>query len=442
MCLMLAFNLKYIQTKNMFKTLILISVSFISVLINAKTVIHAGYLFDTEKGNLEPEISIIVDNDKIVDVIEGYVAPDPDDQYIDLTGYYLLPGLIDMHVHLTNRSSNRAYLERTTLNPADYAIRATKNAEITLFSGFTTVRNLGDSDGITISLRNAINQGITDGPRIYSSGKTITSTGGHGDSTNSLNNALTSDLGPAEGVINGKDDALKAVRHRYKENADLIKITATGGVLSNAKDGQNPQLTLEEIEAVVSAAKDYGFKVAAHAHGSEGIKRATRAGVDSIEHGTLMDREGAALMRERGTYYVPTLLAGNWVAEKALIKDYYPPFVEKKALEIGPKLQATFSMAHQAGVKIAFGTDSGVSPHGENAKEFKLMVEGGMSEKDAILTATIIAADLLGETERLGSIAKEKYADIVAVSENPLEDITILESIDFVMKGGKVIKEP
>ena len=243
-------------------------------------------------------------------------------------------------------------------------------------------------------------------------------------------------------MINGKDDALKAVRHRYKENADLIKITATGGVLSNAKDGQNPQMTLEEIEAVVSTAKDYGFKVAAHAHGSEGIKRATRAGVDSIEHGTLMDREGAALMRERGTYYVPTLLAGNWVAEKALIKDYYPPFVEKKALEIGPKLQATFSMAHQAGVKIAFGTDSGVSPHGENAKEFKLMVEGGMSEKDAILTATIIAADLLGETESLGSIAKEKYADIVAVSENPLEDISILESIDFVMKGGKVIKEP
>ena len=250
-----------------------------------------------------------------------------------------------MHVHLTNQSSNRAYLERITLNAADYAIRATKNAEKTLMAGFTTVRNLGDSDSITISLRNAINNGIVIGPRIFSSGKTISSTGGHGDSTNSLNQRLTSDLGPKDGVMNGELDALKSVRYRYKENADLIKITATGGVLSNAKDGQNPQMTLNEIKAVVDAAKDYGFKVAAHAHGSEGIKRATLAGVDSIEHGTLMDKEGAQLMRENGTYYVPTLLAGRWVADKALIKDYYPPFVEKKALEIGPKLQSTFSMA-------------------------------------------------------------------------------------------------
>ena len=416
--------------------------SIICLSVNGKTVIHAGYVFNADNGTVEPEISIIIEDDRISEVIEGYVDPDSDDVYIDLSAYYVLPGLIDMHVHLTNQSSNKAYIERITLNPADYAIRATKHAEATLFAGFTTVRNLGDSDSVTIALRNAINSGIVLGPRIFTSGQTISSTGGHGDSSNSLNMKLTSDLGPKDGVMNGEQDALKSVRYRYKENADLIKITATGGVLSNAKDGQNPQMTIQEISAVVIAAKDYGFKVAAHAHGAEGIKRATIAGVDSIEHGTLMDNEGAALMREKGTYYVPTLLAGKWVADKALIPDYYPPFVEKKALEIGPKLKSTFSMALQAGVKIAFGTDSGVSPHGENAKEFSLMVEAGMSEKDSILSATNYASELLGESKNIGSIVKGKYADLIGVSRDPLEDITILETVDFVMKGGEVIKQP
>ena len=424
------------------KVIVVLAFSIISVFLNAKTVIHVGNLFDVKSGNLLPEMSVFVENEFITEVVEGYVPPDPEDIYIDLTGYYAFPGLIDMHVHLTSQSSNRAYLENFTLNVADYAIRATKNAEKTLLAGFTTVRNLGDFDSITISLRNAINDKIIRGPRIYSSGKTIATTGGHADPTNSLNLKLTSDPGPAEGIINNSDDAYKAVRHRYKEDADLIKITATGGVLSNAKDGQSPQMTIKEIEAIVDAAKDYGFKVAAHAHGTEGIKRAVLAGVDSIEHGTLMDREGASLMRDNGTYYVATLLAGKWVADKALIEDYYPPFVKKKALEIGPRLQATFSMAYQSGVKIAFGTDSGVSPHGENAKEFKLMVDAGMSPKDAILSATFFAADLLGEKENLGSIEPGKYADIVAVSSDPLEDIKVLETIDFVMKGGEVIKQP
>ena len=426
----------------MFKVLLSVLFSLLCVSLHSKTVIHAGNLFNSNNGSIEPEMTIFIEDDKITDVIEGYINPEIDDTYLDLTGYFVLPGLIDMHVHLTNISSNKAYLERVTLNPADYAIRATKNAENTLYAGFTTVRNLGDSNSITISLRNAINDGIVIGPRIFSSGQTISTTGGHGDSTNSLNQQLTRDLGPKDGVINSETDAYKAVRSRYKENADLIKITATGGVLSNAKDGQNPQMTVKEISAIVEAAKDYGFKVAAHAHGSEGIKRATIAGVHSIEHGTLMDKEGAEMMREKGTFYVPTLLAGKWVADKALIKDYYPPFVEKKALEIGPKLQSTFSMALQAGVRIAFGTDSGVSPHGENAKEFSLMVQGGMSEKDSILSATISAAELLGESDNVGSISVGKYADIIGVSGNPLEDIKKLETIDFVMKGGEVVKEP
>ena len=426
----------------MFKVLLSVLFSLLCVSLHSKTVIHAGNLFNSNNGSIEPEMTIFIEDEKITDVIEGYVNPEIDDTFLDLTGYFVLPGLIDMHVHLTNISSNKAYLERVTLNPADYAIRATKNAENTLYAGFTTVRNLGDSNTITISLRNAINDGIVKGPRIFSSGQTISTTGGHGDSTNSLNQQLTRDLGPKDGVINSEADAYKAVRSRYKENADLIKITATGGVLSNAKDGQNPQMTVKEISAIVEAAKDYGFKVAAHAHGSEGIKRATIAGVDSIEHGTLMDKEGAEMMREKGTFYVPTLLAGKWVADKALIKDYYPPFVEKKALEIGPKLQSTFSMALQAGVRIAFGTDSGVSPHGENAKEFSLMVQGGMSEKDSILSATISAAELLGESDNVGSISVGKYADIIGVSGNPFEDIKKLETIDFVMKGGEVVKEP
>ena len=439
---MLALEINRIQTNPMKKFLFALLMSGFYLSLGSKTVIHAGYLFNTDNASIEPEMSILIENDIILDVLAGYISPETDDLYIDLTGYYILPGLIDMHVHLTSQSSSRAYIERTTLNAADYAIRATKNAEKTLLAGFTSVRNLGDADSITISLRNAINNGVTLGPRIYSSGTTISTTGGHGDPTNSLNLNFTSDPGPEEGVINGKEEAYKAVRHRYKQDADLIKITATGGVLSNAKNGQNPQMTMDEIKTIVQAAKDYGFKVAAHAHEAEGIKRATQAGVDSIEHGTLMDKEGASLMREKGTYYVPTLLAGKWVADKALIEDYYPPFVEAKALEIGPQLQSTFSMANQAGLKIAFGTDSGVSPHGENAKEFKLMIDAGMSEKEAILSATLNASDLLGKNNEIGSLAQGKLADLIGVSENPLEDITILETVDFVMKGGKVVKQP
>jgi imidazolonepropionase-like amidohydrolase len=304
------------------------------------------------------------------------------------------------------------------------------------------VRNLGDSGNVTVSLRNAINKGVVPGPRIFSSGKTISSSGGHGDPTNSLRLELSSDPGPAQGVINNSSDSFKAVRYRYKENADLIKITATGGVLSNAKNGQNPQMTSEEISSIVLAARDYGFKVAAHAHGAEGIKRAVIAGVDSIEHGTLMDSEGMKLMREKGTYYVPTLLAGAWVADKAKIDGFFPDLVRPKALEIGPQLKITFAKAYQAGVKIAFGTDTGVSSHGKNAEEFYEMVDAGMPEIQAILSATKEASILLGQNSMLGSITVGKYADIIAVSGNPLENIRILETVDFVMKAGDIYKSP
>jgi imidazolonepropionase-like amidohydrolase len=415
--------------------------NFLQVLSSA-TVIHAGLLINGESSVPSPEMSIVIEGSKIQAIETGYITPDSEDEFIDLSGYTVLPGLMDMHVHLSSEYSKNSYQERISLNAGDYAIRAVSNAEKTLMAGFTSVRNLGDSGGVSISLRNAINKGIVIGPRIFSSGTTIASSGGHGDSTNSLNQSLTSDPGPAEGIVNSVNDASKAVRFRYKEGADLIKITATGGVLSNAKNSQNPQLTEEEITQIVNMAKDYGFKVAAHAHGSEGIKRAVRAGVHSIEHGTLMDDEGMRLMREKGTYYVPTIIAGLWVAEKAQDPDFFPELVRPKAAEIGPQIKGTFGKAYQAGVKIAYGTDTGVSAHGNNATEFKHMVEAGMPPMKAIQSATVEAAKLLGEYEQFGSLAEGKIADIIAVNGNPVEDITILEEVDFVMKSGRVYKSP
>ena len=410
--------------------------------ISSATVIHAGLLINGESSVPSPEMSIVIEGSKIQSIETGYITPDTEDEFIDLSGYTVLPGLMDMHVHLSSEYSRNSYQERISLNEGDYAIRAVSNAEKTLMAGFTSVRNLGDRGGVSISLRNAIEKGIVVGPRIFSSGTTIASSGGHGDSTNSLNQSLTSDPGPAEGIVNSVNDASKAVRFRYKEGADLIKITATGGVLSNAKNSQNPQLTEEEISQIVNMAKDYGFKVAAHAHGSEGIKRAVRAGVHSIEHGTLMDDEGMRLMREKGTYYVPTIIAGLWVAEKARDPDFFPELVRPKAAEIGPLIKGTFGRAYQAGVKIAYGTDTGVSAHGNNATEFKHMVDAGMPPMKAIQSATVEAAKLLGEYDQLGSLVEGKVADIIAVNGNPVEDITILEEVDFVMKSGRVYKSP
>ncbi len=402
----------------------------------ADVIVNCGATVDVEKQTITGPRRFEITDGRISAVNGSSTAT----KTIDLSDSTCLPGLIDMHVHLTSQSSPRSYIEGFTLNTADYAFRAVKYAQVTLDAGFTTVRNLGDDGTITKSLRSAIAQGHAQGPRIFTSGKSLATTGGHADPTNGHRADLMGDPHAKDGVINGVAEARKAVRQRYKEGADLIKITATGGVLSTAKSGQNPQFMDDELEAIMAAAKDYGFKVAAHAHGAEGMKRAIKAGINSIEHGTLMDDETRKLMKKHGTYLVPTILAGEFVAEKAKIDGYFPEIVRPKAAAIGPQLKANFSKAVEAGVKIAFGTDSGVSNHGDNAQEFKLMVDNGMTAMQAITSATVSAADLLGETDNLGSLSVGKYGDIVAVKGNPLENIQLLENISFVMKGGEVIK--
>ncbi len=410
-----------------------------NVTIGQRTILHCGQLIDVKNNTILKEMSIIVDGNKITDVQKGYTAGGASDKVIDLKNRTVMPGLIDMHVHLESETNPNRYLEAFTLNPADIAFQSQVYAERTLMAGFTAVRDLGGS-GVNISLRNAVNKGLVKGPRIFTAGKAIGTTGGHADPTNGWRKDIMGDPGPAAGVINGPDDARKAVRQRYKDGSDLIKITATGGVLSVAKDGSGPQFTEEEIKAIVETAKDYGFAVAAHAHGAEGIKRAIRGGVSSIEHGTLMDDECIDLFKKYGTWYVPTIIAGRSVADSAKIPGYYPAIIVPKAISIGSQLQATFAKAYKGGVRIAFGTDAGVYAHGKNWMEFVYMNEGGMPALETIKAATMNAAELLGMSNQLGTIEKGKLADIVAVDGDPSKDIHVMGKVKFVMKDGKVYK--
>ena len=402
------------------------------------TLIHCERLIDGVQDELLTKQTIRIRDARIVQVEPGFTKGDDVINPGDVT---CMPGLIDMHVHLTSELSPGRQLERFTQDPQDTAYASVKYPEKTLMAGFTTVRDLGSAHNLSISMRNAINNGHIIGPRMFTAGKSLATTGGHADPTNGRNSLLRGDPGPAQGVVNSVADAKKAVRQRYKEGADLIKITATGGVLSQAASGQNPQFTDEELIAIISIAKDYGFKVAAHAHGKQGMERAIRAGIDSIEHGTYMDKDTMKLMKRFGTTYVPTISAGKFVAEKAGIDGYFSELVRPKAAAIGPLIQATFAEAYKSGVKIAFGTDCGVCPHGENAKEFVYMVEAGMPEMEAIQSATLAAAILLGKEDDLGTITEGKLADIVAVAGNPLTDINQMLTMRFVMKDGHVYKQ-
>lgn len=412
-----------------------------SPIYGQKTYIWCGTLIDGVSGEVQKNMTIIVEKNKIFKIESGYSRSTSSDKTIDLKNHTVTPGWMDMHVHIESETSPTQYLEKLTLNPPDVAFRSQVFAERTLLAGFTTVRDLGGS-GVNVALKNAIANGLIKGPRIFTAGKAIGTTGGHADPTNGYRKDLMDDPGPAEGVANSPEDGRKAVRQRYKDGSDLIKIAATGGVLSMAKNGQNPQFTEEEIRAIVETAKDYGFTVAAHAHGAEGMKRAIRAGVNSIEHGTLMDDETIALFKKHGTWYVPTITAGQAVSDSAKKPGYYPEVVAAKARVIGAQIQSTFAKAYKAGVKIAFGTDAGVFKHGLNWKEFGYMAEAGMPVMEAIKSATIHAAELLGVQDQLGSIEAGKLADIVAVEGDPLKDTSQFEKVVFVMKDGIIFKQP
>jgi len=424
--------------KNLVLSIILtLSVTFVSA---QKTYILCGKLVDTKSGIIESRKTIVVEGNKIVNIHNGYVQPKSRiDKIINLKDKIVMPGLIDMHVHFEMETSPARYIERFTDNDADIAYNSVNYAKVTLNAGFTTVRDLGGS-GVNVSLRNAINAGKIVGPRIFTAEKSLATTGGHADPTNGMSKKLMGNPGPKEGVVNSVEDARKAVRQRYKNGADVIKITATGGVLSVAKSGQNPQFTIEEIKAITETAKDYGMHVAAHAHGDEGMRRAVLGGVKTIEHGTLMSEATMRLMVKHDAYLVPTITAGKEVSEKAKIKGYYPAIIVPKALNIGPKIQGTFAKAYKAGVGIAFGTDAGVYKHGENGKEFGFMVEAGMPAMETIQSATITNAKILGLSTEIGQIKPGFLADIIAVNDDPTKNIKTMENVVFVMKNGIVYK--
>lgn len=412
---------------------------FGAVALAQETYLHCGRLLDVKSGKMLSEKTIVVSGNSIKSIENGYKTGGAQDVVVDLKDKTVLPGFIDMHVHIEGQSSPNTYIQRFTLNDADVAFQSTVYAKNTLMAGFTTVRDLGGS-GVNIALRNAINKGVIVGPRIFTAGKAIGTTGGHADPTNGMKKDLMGDPGPKEGVVNSEEDGKKAVRQRYKDGADVIKITATGGVLSVAKSGQNPQFTIEEIKAITETAKDYNMLTAAHAHGDEGMRRAILGGIKTIEHGTLMSEETMDLMVKHNTFLVPTITAGKEVTENAKKPGYFPDVVAKKASEIGPKIQATFQLAYKKGVPIAFGTDAAVFPHGENAREFVYMVEAGMPVVEAIKSATITNAELLGMGDNLGQLKAGFLADIVAVDKNPEDDVNTLRNVVFVMKEGKIFK--
>ncbi|WP_430928796.1 amidohydrolase family protein [Polaribacter marinivivus] len=419
--------------------ILLFSLLFIQNILSQTTYILCGKLVDTKSGKIESKKTILVEKTKIIDVMDGYIMP-KGANLIDLRDKVVMPGLIDMHVHLEMEYDNKTQIRKYITDEADIAYNSVKFAETTLLNGFTTVRDLGGT-GVNISLRNAINAGKIPGPRVFTAGKSIATTGGHADPTNGSSRKLIGNPGPKEGVVNSVEDAKKAVRQRYKNGADCIKITATGGVLSVAKSGDNPQFTIEEVKAICDMAKDYGMHVAAHAHGDVGMQRAIIGGVKTIEHGTYMSEKTMDLMIKHDAYLVPTITAGKEVAEKAKVKGFYPEIVVPKALAVGPQIQGTFGRAYKKGVGIAFGTDAGVFKHGVNGKEFGFMVEAGMPAIETLQSATITNAMLLKMDDEIGQIKKGFIADIIAVNDDPTKKIETMENVVFVMKEGKVYKK-
>jgi len=410
------------------------------VALAQKTYIQCGKIIDVTSGVVQTEMTIVVEGSSIVDIQNGYVNGGSGDSVIFLKDKTVMPGLIDCHVHLESQYSKNVIVEGFTLTDADIAYRAAVYAKRTLMAGFTTVRDLGGT-GVNISLRKAVQQGLVEGPRIFTAGRAISASGGHMDeSVGFRDDVFNHKMGPDDGVADGRDELIKAVRLQIKRGSDVIKIASTGGVLDLSENGSGAEFTIDEIKAVVETAKDYGLRVACHAHGAEGIRRAILGGVTSIEHGTFMNEEDMELAKKYGTYLVPTIIAGKSVADSAKIPGYFPAVIARKAIEVGTQIQQNFGKAYKAGVKIAFGTDAGVYAHGKNYLEFQYMVEAGMPPLEAIRAATVNAADLLGISEETGSITKGKLADIIAVDGDPTQDIRVMKNVCFVMKAGKIYK--
>jgi imidazolonepropionase-like amidohydrolase len=404
----------------------------------AVTAIHCVRLFDSANGTMLGPSTVVVRGDKFDQVEPGTESPAGAD-VIDLGDATCLPGLIDDHVHLDMQFGKNTYMEQAHLNFANQVLRSTLYARRTLLAGFTTVRNVGDSDYDTVALRDEIAAGTVVGPRIFTAGPAISTTGGHADKTNGLSLQYQGDPGPLQSIFNGPDEAMKVVRLHYKNGADLIKAMPSGGVMDLGTNGSGPQMSQEELNALVQTAHDYGMKVAVHAHGAEAIRRSVIAGVDSVEHGTFMDEQDIALMKQHGTFYCPTVYTGQFVAEQAK-KGAYPPTVAAKALAIGPQILNTVSRAYKGGVKFAYGTDAGVYPHGQNWEDFIYLVQAGLPPAYTLQMATINAAQLLGHDDELGSVTAGKFADLVAVPGNPLDDIHVMSQVSFVMKAGVVYK--
>lgn len=415
--------------------------------VNAQTtLIYAGKVLVGTEQDVKEQQTLVIEDSKIAAIKAGYLTKQQlklsDADIIDLKNQMVLPGLIDMHVHVTfERDAKRNPHQWTTEYEADYALRSLKYLQRTVDAGFTSVRDLGSSYQVIFPLKRAVERGDIVGPRIFAAGDMITPTGGHGDMHGYRRDITKATEGGGLGVCDGADDCTRAVRDVIKSGADVIKITATGGVLSNTAAGVNQQFTDEELNAIVNTAHHLGRKVTAHAHGTEGIKAALRAGVDSIEHGSFLDKDTVKLFKKQNAYLVPTLLAGATVKEEVLNNPTMPKAIADKVEVVAPKMEASFKLALKNNVKIAFGTDSGVSRHGDNAKEFELLVKYGMTPKQAIKSATVEAAKLLGQSESLGDLSVGKQADIISVNMNVLDNISELSQVHFVMKGGKVLKQ-